>query len=112
MCYETDTQYANFRGKPLCQATKRHKNNSYKVKNEKKMRGTYLLFACSVIGRLFNNLPSTDQANNSSKQQQQQQQEEEEEEEEEDKNNLPSTEQASNSLTKKKISFSLIFHRF
>ena len=28
ICYDTDKQFANFRGNPLCQATKRHLNNS------------------------------------------------------------------------------------
>ena len=34
--YDTDTQYANFRGNPLRQATKRHLNNSKTVKNDEK----------------------------------------------------------------------------
>ena len=31
--YDTDTQSANYGGNPLCQATKRHLNNSWMVKN-------------------------------------------------------------------------------
>ena len=34
--FDTDTQYANFWGNPLCQATKRHLNNSERVKNNEK----------------------------------------------------------------------------
>ena len=32
--YQDKTQHANFRGNPLYQATKRHLNNSYTVKND------------------------------------------------------------------------------
>ena len=34
--FDTDTQYANFQGNPLRQATKWHLNNKQMVKNDKK----------------------------------------------------------------------------
>ena len=42
--FNTDTQYANFRGNPLYQATKRHLNNRWTLKNdEKEKKKTYLV---------------------------------------------------------------------
>ena len=58
----TQTQSAHFRGNPLCQATKRHLNNSQTVKNDEKlaeMRNNFsfveLLFSCLVLGTTNNN---------------------------------------------------------
>ena len=34
--FNTDTQYANFRGNPLYQTTKRHLDKRYTVKNDEK----------------------------------------------------------------------------
>ena len=36
--FNTDTQYANFRGNPFCQTTKRHLNNRETVKNDEKLK--------------------------------------------------------------------------
>ena len=36
VCFNTDTQYAHFRGNPVYQATKQHLNNRKTMKNEKK----------------------------------------------------------------------------
>ena len=36
--FETDTQYANFRGNPLHQATKRHLNNRSKTMKDERKR--------------------------------------------------------------------------
>ena len=58
----TTTQYANFRGNPLCQAPKFHLNDSETVKkmmkNEMRSEITYLLcwamlFSCPVFGKMF-----------------------------------------------------------
>ena len=36
--FNTDTQYAHFRGNSLCEATKRHFNNRYTVKNDEQWK--------------------------------------------------------------------------
>ena len=53
--YDTDTQYANFRGNALRQATKRHLNNSETVKNDEKIneKETYPFFFWLICCRLF-----------------------------------------------------------
>ena len=43
--FDTDTQYANFRGNPLSQATKRHLNRQTVKNDEKRERKTYLVLA-------------------------------------------------------------------
>ena len=48
--FNTDTQYANSRGNPLYQATKRHLNNRQTEKNdEKKKKKTYLVLFLVVV---------------------------------------------------------------
>ena len=55
----TDTQFANFRGNPLCQATKRHLTVKWlkTMKNEMRIEITDLflveLFSCPVLGRML-----------------------------------------------------------
>ena len=46
----TKTQHANFRGNPIYQATKRHLNNSYTMKDDEKWDGELNHF--SVLGRI------------------------------------------------------------
>ena len=53
--YDIDTQSANFQSNPLRQATKRHLNKSYTVKNDEKwddVSSVWLSF-CSVLGRIW-----------------------------------------------------------
>ena len=51
MCiyYDTYTQYAHFRGNPLRQATKRHLNNSYTVKNDEKLERNISFFPSDLL---------------------------------------------------------------
>ena len=58
--FNTDTQYANFRGNPLYQATKRHLTNKRlkTMRNERKRVISFWLSFCSLFGarKIFDDL--------------------------------------------------------